>query len=499
MAQTKNRWLIAASACSINVSIGSIYAYSVWKMPLENTFGWSSSNTSMAFSLAIFSLGLTAAFLGRLIVKNGARFGGLLAALFFSAGLFGAALACQTESLPLFYLCFGLVSGIGLGLGYISPISTLVKWFPDRRGLATGLAIMGFGFGGLICAKLIDQFVPVQSEIVLQKEASPYEFIHHNSDTTEKTHVLPTLSTFKAQTERLSELQKAQQTDSQEYSTLVSQTAPYKTSLLYNKQSIVRAFIYLGIIYFCIMIPSACYITPPLAGYDVERAGMKDSATKLDQAGEMSVTQAIRRPGFYGLWLMLFLNASCGIALISTAKKMGYEMVHLPDGMASLLVMGISLFNGLGRIGWAAFSDVIGRPNTFIIFFVIQVIAFPLLASLAGSPIAFMAVTFLILSCYGGGFATIPTYISDLFGLKSMPTLLGIILTAWSCAGLVGPMLNAYIYEQSQNYQSSLYAFTGLIALALLISVLMRFEIKKIYHHYSSAEVEATRAHNHGI
>jgi OFA family oxalate/formate antiporter-like MFS transporter len=150
--KTKNRWLIAASACSINVSIGSIYAYSVWKMPLENTFGWSSSNTSMAFSLAIFFLGLSAAFLGRFIQGKGARFGALLSAVLFACGLLGSALACQIESLALFYLFFGVVSGIGLGFGYISPIATLVKWFPDRRGLATGLAIMGFGFGGLICA-----------------------------------------------------------------------------------------------------------------------------------------------------------------------------------------------------------------------------------------------------------------------------------------------------------------------------------------------------------
>jgi len=144
----KNRWLIAASAVGIHVSIGSIYAYSAWKMPLENTFGWSSTRTAMAFSIAIFFLGLSAAFLGRFIEKRGASKGGLLSAAFFCTGLIGSAAACWWESLPLFYLFFGVVSRIGLGVGYISPVSTLVKWFPDRRGLATGLAIMGFGFGG---------------------------------------------------------------------------------------------------------------------------------------------------------------------------------------------------------------------------------------------------------------------------------------------------------------------------------------------------------------
>jgi OFA family oxalate/formate antiporter-like MFS transporter len=149
MFKKKNRWLIAASAVGVHVSIGSIYAYSAWKMPLENMFGWSPSATTGAFSLAIFFLGLSAAFLGRFIEKKGPSKGGLLSAVFFCLGLVGSGVACLMQSLPLFYLCFGVISGIGLGVGYISPVSTLVKWFPDRRGLATGLAIMGFGFGGL--------------------------------------------------------------------------------------------------------------------------------------------------------------------------------------------------------------------------------------------------------------------------------------------------------------------------------------------------------------
>jgi OFA family oxalate/formate antiporter-like MFS transporter len=457
--KTKNRWLIAASACSINVSIGSIYAYSVWKMPLENTFGWSSSNTSLAFSLAIFFLGLSAAFLGRLIERKGARFGGLLSAVFFSCGLLGSALACKIESLPLFYLCFGAISGIGLGFGYISPIATLVKWFPDRRGLATGLAIMGFGFGGLICAKLIDQFVPVQAEITLPAGISAYDYQQAQSEDAQWTPPVAVAET-------------TQLPPSDEHAA--------KKTLLYEKESIVRAFVYLAGIYFVIMVPSALYITAPPPGYADQFHTDKASGKAVEDAREMSVAQALRRPGFYGLWAMLFINASCGIALISTAKKMGYEMVHLSDAEASLLVMGISLFNGLGRIGWAALSDYIGRPNTFVAFFVIQIAAFPLLANLTNYPLIFMAITFVILSCYGGGFATIPTYISDLFGIRSMPTLLGMILTAWSCAGLVGPTVNARVYEATQSYQQSLYVFGGSLIIALIISVLMKLEIRNI-------------------
>lgn len=207
----------------------------------------------------------------------------------------------------------------------------------------------------------------------------------------------------------------------------------------------------------------------------------------------MTAMQAIRTPAFYGLWLMLFINVACGIAVISTAKKMGYEMVRLPVEMASLLVMGISLFNGLGRIIWASLSDFIGRSNTYAAFFVIQLIAFPLLANLTGAPIAFI-----ILTCYGGGFASIPAYISDLFGLKEMPTIHGFTLTAWSCAGIVGPMLNAYVYEKTNSYQQSLYVFGGAFVIALIISLLMKLEMKRLNRHYSSLEIEAARPHTHG-
>lgn len=497
MSKTKNRWLIAASAVGIHASIGSVYAYSAWKMPLENTFGWTSTNTSMAFSIAIFFLGISAALLGRFIERKGASKGGLLSALFFSVGLIGSAAACWLESLPLFYLFFGVVSGIGLGLGYISPVSTLVKWFPDRRGLATGLAIMGFGFGGLICAKLIDQFVPTQAEIVLHEEVKSYDYgqllLSDPAAAATLTAGYPAVETFKAQSHQATELFRQKQTDSAEYASLKAATEGYRTTLIYDKKSIALAFLFLGIIYFCVMVPSALYIAPPPEGYaDKFSAAINAAQAKGKQtSGEMTAMQAIRTPGFYGLWLMLFINVACGIAVISTAKKMGYEMVRLPVEMASLLVMGISLFNGLGRIIRATLSDFIGRSNTYVAFFLIQIVAFPLLANLTGSPIAFMIVTFIILSCYGGGFASIPAYISDLFGLKEMPTIHGFILTAWSLAGIVGPMLNAYVYEQTHSYQQSLYVFGAAFVVALIISLLMKLEIKRMHRHYSAAEVKA--------
>ncbi|QQL45242.1 OFA family MFS transporter [Sulfuriroseicoccus oceanibius] len=492
--KTKNRWLIAASAVGLHISIGSIYAYSAWKMPLENAFGWSSSDTSTAFSIAIFFLGISAAFLGRFIEKKGASKGGLLAASFFSVGLLGSALACYLQNLYLFFLFFGMVSGIGLGLGYISPVSTLVKWFPDRRGLATGLAIMGFGFGGLVCAKLISTFVPAQDEIVLPADQKTYDYLELQKTAPEEAakivSTVPALETYKEQSKLADELHREHKTDTPEYAAAKEIKDGFKSTLVYDKGDITKAFLFLGGIYLLVMVPSALYIAPPPAGYADKFAKGSDpkKAKSAAVAGEMTAKQAVRTPGFYGLWLMLFINVSCGIAVIATAKKMGYEMVRLPEVQAGLLVMGISLFNGLGRIMWASASDFIGRSNTYVAFFAIQIIAFPALAYLTGSPIAFMAVTFIILTCYGGGFAAIPAYISDLFGLKEMPTIHGFILTAWSAAGIVGPSINEYVYKTTGSYSGSLWVFGGAFVVALIISVLMKKEIKRIQNGYAAAE-----------
>ncbi|MCR9132856.1 MAG: OFA family MFS transporter [bacterium] len=481
----KNRWLIAASAVGVHISIGSVYAYSAWKMPLENMLGWTATNTSLAFSIAIFFLGLSAAILGRIIEKHGPSKGGLLSAGFFSIGLFGSALAVYLESIWLFYLFFGVISGIGLGLGYISPVSTLVKWFPDRRGLATGLAIMGFGFGGLVAAHLIDVFNPPSAEIVVPADLKVYEYAKlTESDPTkaqELVSVAPSIQEFKKIERNLVELEQNEETGSEAHARLLSGIEGYKTAVLYEKSSIVIAFVALGIIYLIVMLPSALYIAPPPPGY-AEQFMIENSvtATSMLNVPEKTAFEALKTPGFYGLWIMLFINVSCGIAVIATAKKMGYEMVRLSVEMSSLLVMGISLFNGIGRILWASLSDYIGRSNTYVAFFAIQMIAFPLLANLTASPILFMIVTFVILTCYGGGFASIPAYISDLFGLKEMPTIHGFILTAWSLAGIVGPMINAYVYEQTQSYQQSLYIFGGAFVLALIVSLLMKFEVRKV-------------------
>jgi len=407
--KVKNRWLIALSAVGIHISIGSVYAWSVFTKPIEKQFGWGLTNVQFTFSIAILFLGLSAAFLGHYVEKHGPRKSGILASLFFGVGVTGSGLAIQLESLPLLYLCYGVLGGIGLGVGYITPVSTLVKWFPDRRGLATGLAIMGFGFASMIASPIINALI--------------------------------------------------------------------------NSVGIAGTFYTLGIIYFVIMFSSAQYLSPPPkgwlpAGYTADPAGEGKKQIKKDLV-QLTANEAVKTRRFYMLWLMLFINVTCGIAIISFASPMAQEMIGMSAAMAALMVGLNGLFNGGGRIGWASLSDYIGRPNTYTAFFLIQAILFFALPYLS-NPVLFMIAMFIIMTCYGGGFSSIPAYIGDLFGTKQLGAIHGYILTAWAAAGLVGPIITSWIYESTQSYTTTLMIFSAMFVVALIISLAIRLDIKKL-------------------
>ncbi len=408
MVKTKNRWLIATSAVGIHLSIGSVYAWSVFTKPLANEFGWSLTDISLTFSIAILFLGLSAAFLGHFVEKYGPRKAGILSATFFGIGILGAGVATNLESLPLLYITYGVFGGIGLGVGYIAPVSTLVKWFPDRRGLATGLAIMGFGFSALI-------------------------------------------------------------------------NSPIMQSLI-ESVGIANTFFILGTAYFLIMIASSLYLAPPPkdwmpAGY---KAKIESGKAKVVQdLSQLTANQAIKTRRFYYLWLMLFINVTCGIAIISAASPLAQESIGISAVAAAALVGVLGAFNGFGRIGWASVSDYIGRPNTYTTFFAIQVVAFPLL-TVTSNPILFQVLLAIIYTCYGGGFASIPAYIGDLFGTKQLGAIHGYILTAWAAAGLVGPMFASWIRETTGSYSQSLIVFAGFFAVALIVSLLIRLDINRL-------------------
>lgn len=404
----KNRWLIAASAVGIHISIGSVYAYSVMTKPMEGIFGVDDHIIKWAFKIAILLLGLSAAFLGKWVEKVGPKISGTTAGIFYGVGILGTGLAVQTHSLVLFYLCYGFIGGIGLGLGYITPVSTLVKWFPDKRGLATGMAIMGFGFASLI-------FGPV-----MQK--------------------------------------------------------------LFDSVGIANTFYILGSLYTVVILSSASYIQRPPEGY--VPAGYEEGKTakkkiKKDMA-YIDASEALKTSRFYYMWVMMFINISCGIAIISGASPMLQEKLGYSAPQAAFIVGLIGVFNGLGRIIWSSLSDYLGRANTFIVFFGFQMVAFYFLPQI-NTEYFFLFVLFTVITMYGGGFSTLPAFLGDLFGTKQLGAIHGLILASWGMAGVFGPTVYDYMMEKTNSLEATLAVFAGMFIIAFVVSILMKLQVTKAY------------------
>jgi OFA family oxalate/formate antiporter-like MFS transporter len=241
---------------------------------------------------------------------------------------------------------------------------------------------------------------------------------------------------------------------------------------------ISNTFFLLGTVYFLIMIFSASYLSKPPQSFTDEFAIKTSSKKKIDIA-QLTASEALKTKRFYYLWLMLFINITCGIAIISVASPMAQEIAGLSAVAAATMVGVMGLFNGGGRIGWASLSDKIGRPNTYIAFFLIQIVAFALLPQ-AKNPITFQALVLVILTCYGGGFASIPAYIGDMFGTKQLAAIHGFILTAWAAAGVTGPMIVSYIRSTTNAYDKTLYIFVGFFTLALITSILAKMEMSRL-------------------
>ncbi|MFD1162834.1 L-lactate MFS transporter [Hwangdonia seohaensis] len=402
----KNRWLIAASAVGIHISIGSVYAYSVMTNPVKDIFDVDGSVIKWAFKIAILLLGLSAAFLGRWVEKVGPRISGTTAGIFYGVGILGSGLAVQLESLWLFYLCYGVIGGIGLGIGYITPVSTLVKWFPDRRGLATGMAIMGFGFAALI-------FGPVMQS-------------------------------------------------------------------LFDAVGVSNAFYILGIIYMILILSSARYIERPPEGYLPDGFKPGEGKTIKADISNIDANASLKTSRFYYIWIMMFINIACGIAIISAASPMMQEKLNYTPMEAAAIVGLIGVFNGVGRILWSSLSDYLGRANTYIIFFAFQILAFYFLPKIS-MELTFLVVLFTVITMYGGGFATLPAFLGDLFGTKQLGAIHGMVLTAWALAGVVGPTIYDWVKNTTGSLDTTLEVFAGLFMIALFVSLLMKRTVNKAY------------------
>jgi len=432
------RWLVPPAALAVHLSIGQAYAWSVFKPPLEAALGISGTASALPFQLGIVMLGLSAALGGTRVEKHGPRWAMTVSMACWASGFLLAALGVRLGWYPLVVLGYGFVGGIGLGIGYISPVSTLIKWFPDRPGMATGIAIMGFGGGALIAspwsARLLDAF---------------------GRDAT----------------------------------------------------GISLAFVVHGVVYAVVMSLGAWLVRVPPPGWTPRGAPVAPAPSKLVTSARVSARSAIRTPQFWCLWVVLCLNVTAGIGILEKAAPMITDFfAETPTPLSASAAAGfvalLSLANMLGRIGWSSASDVIGRKNVYRVYLAIGAAAYATLA-LSGdaSRLLFLACTVVILSFYGGGFATIPAYIRDLFGAYQVSAIHGRVLTAWSVAGVLGPLIVNAIADAHEAagasgpalYDTSLWVMTVLLGVGFVANELVR-PVDARHHEPDGAPVAAAAA-----
>ncbi len=393
---TTNRWGIAIAGFFMQMALGAVYAWSVFRIPLAKQFHWSIADVTLTFTIAIFVLGVSAFFGGLWLNKAGPRIVALTGGFLYGLGVFLASFSAY--KLWWLYLSYGVIGGVGLGFGYIVPIAVLVKWFPDRRGLITGIAVGGFGAGALVTA-------PVASRLI------------------QSVGVLPT-------------------------------------------------FAYLGVAYLLVTMFAGYFMQNPPDGW--KPAGWVPSAIQTAQRAGKDYTlgSALATWQWWALWLLLFLNTSAGISLISQESPIFQEIAKASVIIAASMVGIASIGNGVGRIFWAWVSDGITRRWTFVVMFLLQVGLFWMLPGISSITVL-TVVAFIILMCYGGGFGTMPAFAADYFGSKNVGPIYGLMLTAWGCASAFGPLLIAHLRQASGSYMSGLHVIAGIMAASILLPILV--------------------------
>ena len=447
-----NRWRVPPASIAIHLCIGSVYAWSVFNTPLTRDLGvvassandWSLSSVVWIFSVAIVCLGLAAAFAGKWLEKVGPRFVGVVAAFFWGGGFIVGSIGISTHQLWLLYLGYGVLGGFGLGLGYVSPVSTLIRWFPDRRGMATGLAIMGFGGGAMIGAPLI-------SALLETFQRAPEYLGAENmvALVTEEGRRFAETAAGKVEVVIASANQAA---------SFGGEAGVYVVGT--GETGAAATFLTLGIAYFIVMMFASFQYRVPKEGWKPEGWQPKAEASSkgMVSRNHVHIDQALKTPQFWLLWIVLCFNVTAGIGVIGVAKTMINEifgnLAIVTAGFAGTYVLMISVFNMVGRFFWASTSDYIGRKNTYHCFFVIGTLLYlsiPFWAGMGNTTalIGFYIATMIIFTMYGGGFATIPAYLADLFGTLHVGGIHGRLLTAWSTAGVLGPFAITYLRNMS--------------------------------------------------
>ncbi|HAG30248.1 MAG TPA: MFS transporter [Alteromonas macleodii] len=447
-----NRWRVPPASIAIHLCIGSVYAWSVFNTPLTRDLGvvassandWSLSSVVWIFSVAIVCLGLAAAFAGKWLEKVGPRFVGVVAAFLWGGGFIVGSIGISTHQLWLLYLGYGVLGGFGLGLGYVSPVSTLIRWFPDRRGMATGLAIMGFGGGAMIGAPLI-------SALLETFQRAPEYLGAENmvALVTEEGRRFAETAAGKVEVVIASANQAA---------SFGGEAGVYVVGT--GETGAASTFLTLGIAYFIVMMFASFQYRVPKEEWKPEGWQPKPEASSKGMVSKnhVHIDQALKTPQFWLLWIVLCFNVTAGIGVIGVAKTMINEifgnLAIVTAGFAGTYVLMISVFNMVGRFFWASTSDYIGRKNTYHYFFVIGTLLYlsiPFWAGMGNTTalIGFYIATMIIFTMYGGGFATIPAYLADLFGTLHVGGIHGRLLTAWSTAGVLGPFAITYLRNMS--------------------------------------------------
>ena len=403
---TVHRGVILASCTALQLCLGTVYAWSFFQRMLVDQLGWTWGQTAGAFSITIFSLGISAAWAGMALPRLGPRKLALAGSVMFCGGYLIGSLALELDHLVLFYIGYGVIGGAGIGFGYVTPVATASKWFPDHKGMATGITVMGFGVGALLLSLVL---APVLVE----------------------TH-----------------------------------------------GDLPMVFLWLGIIFACILIPVSLLIRDPPPGFDPTKSASTEEATapvaQPDPERAPPVKACLTSPEFAIMWIVFFFNIAAGISVISFQSPLLQDVWGLADpslepemlaAYGATLIAVTSLCNGVGRLLWGLLSDRIGRVRVFQILLGSQVVVFGILMT-ETNPWMFSILVCYILLCFGGGFATMPSFVTDVFGTERMSAIYGTILTAWSAAGIFGPLYVGYLKDQ---YPDRAVTYCFLIGVVMLV------------------------------
>ena len=434
-----SRWMVPPAALCVHLCIGQAYAFSVFNLPMTRLLGvtesaegdWKLTDLGWIFSIAMVFLGISAAVFGRWVEEGGPRKAMFTAGCCWAAGFLISAFGVYVHNLWIIYLGYGVIGGCALGIGYISPVSTLMKWFPDRPGMATGMAIMGFGGGAMIASPL-------------------------------SVWLMNTFATV-------------------------------------SDVGVLWTFITLGLGYFVFMMVGAAIVRVPAPGWKPEGYVAPATPTKLITKNDVYVYDAIKTPQFWLIWCVLFLNTTAGIGVLGQASAMSQEM--FPGQITAIAAAGLvglmSVFNMGGRFCWASLSDFIGRRNTYFVYMTLGFILYVTVpfAGGTGNVVLFVCCFLIIVSMYGGGFSTVPAYLRDMFGTRYVGAIHGILLTAWSAAGIAGPVLINYIREynithgipNAQAYNVTMYIMAGLLVVGFICNFFVK-AVDQRYHMKSEAD-----------